>query len=39
MQFVIDKKYTSSKRALLSLHCTTGNAAIDEMNFAMNELQ
>lgn len=38
MQFVIDKKYTLSKRALLSLHCTPSNAAIDEMNFAMNEL-
>ncbi len=38
MQFVIDKKYTLSKRALLSLHCTPENAAIEEMNFAMNEL-
>lgn len=38
MQFVIDKKYTLSKRALLSLHCTPSNEAIKEMNFAMNEI-
>ncbi|MGZ9676794.1 NAD kinase [Flavobacterium sp. GNP001] len=38
MQFVIDKKYTLSKRALLSLHCTPSNEAIEEMNFAMNEI-
>ena len=38
MQFVIDKKYTISKRTLLSLTCTPPNKAIDEINFAMNEI-
>ena len=38
MQFVIDKKYTISKRTLLSLTCTPPNDAIDEINFAMNEI-
>lgn len=38
MQFVIDKKYTISKRTLLSLSCSNDNAEIDEINFAMNEI-
>jgi NAD+ kinase len=36
MQFVIDRKYTISKRTLLSLH--TSNESIDAINFAMNEI-
>ena len=32
MQFVIDKKYTISKRTLLSLTCTPPNKAIDDFN-------
>lgn len=38
LQFVIDKKYTISKRALLSLTCTPPNESIDAINFAMNEI-
>jgi NAD+ kinase len=38
MQFVIDKKYTISKRALLSLSCSPPNESIEEINFAMNEI-
>lgn len=38
MQFVIDKKYTISKRALLSLTCSPPNESIEEINFAMNEI-
>ena len=38
MQFVIDKKYTISKRTLLSLTCTPPTKSIDEINFAMNEI-
>ena len=38
MQFVIDKKYTISKRTLLSLWCSNGNEEIDDINFAMNEI-
>ena len=38
MQFIIDKKYTISKRALLSLTCTPPNESIDAINFAMNEI-
>ncbi|MEC5167443.1 NAD+ kinase [Flavobacterium sp. PL11] len=38
LQFVLDKKYTLSKRALISIHCTTPNESIEEMNFAMNEI-
>jgi NAD+ kinase len=38
MQFIIDKKYTLSKRTLLSLSCTPSNAAVEEINFAMNEI-
>lgn len=38
MQFIIEKKYTISKRTLLSLSCTPTNDAIEEINFAMNEV-
>lgn len=38
MQFVIDKKYTISKRTLLSLTCSPPNESIEEINFAMNEI-
>lgn len=38
MQFIIEKKYTISKRTLLSLSCTPTNEAIDEINFALNEI-
>lgn len=38
MQFVIEKKYSISKRALLSLTCFPANESIDEINFAMNEI-
>lgn len=38
MQFVIDKKYTISKRTLLSLSCSPDNEAIQDINFAMNEI-
>ncbi len=38
MQFIIEKKYTISKRTLLSLSCTPTNEAIEEINFAMNEV-
>jgi NAD+ kinase len=38
LQLVIDKKYRISKRSLLSLTCNPTNAAIDNLNFAMNEI-
>lgn len=38
LQFVIDKKYSISKRTLLSLDCSPKNEAIEELNFAMNEI-
>jgi NAD+ kinase len=38
MQFVIDKKYTVSERTLLSLTTDPKNDAIEELNFAMNEV-
>jgi NAD+ kinase len=38
MQFVIDKKYTISKRTLLSLTCYPENEAIRDLNFALNEI-
>ncbi len=38
LQLVIDKKYRISKRSLLSLSCNPPNAAIDSLNFAMNEI-
>ena len=38
LQFVIHKKYSISKRTLLSLDCSPENEAIHEINFAMNEI-
>ncbi|MDR7209209.1 NAD kinase [Flavobacterium piscis] len=38
LQFVIDKNYTTSERTLLSLTCDPANEAIEELNFAMNEV-
>lgn len=38
LQFVVDKKYSVSKRTLLSLDCSPENEAIQEINFAMNEI-
>lgn len=38
MQFIIDKKYTTSKRTLLSLSCSPDNTEIQDINFAMNEI-
>jgi len=38
LQFVIDKKYSISKRTLLDLDCSPENEAIKEINFAMNEI-
>ena len=38
LQFVIDKKYSISKRALLSLACSPENEEIHDINFAMNEI-
>ncbi|MFM2368217.1 MAG: hypothetical protein RL619_517 [Bacteroidota bacterium] len=38
MQFIIDKKYTVSKRTLLTLTCSTENESIQDINFAMNEI-
>jgi NAD+ kinase len=38
LQFVIDKKYTISKRTLLSLSCEPENIDIQDINFAMNEI-
>lgn len=38
MQFIIDKKYSISKRTLLSLSCSPENNDIEEINFAMNEI-
>ena len=38
MQFVIEKKYTLSKRTLLSLSCSPENESIHDLNFAMNEI-
>mgnify|MGYP003646617336 CR=1 FL=1 len=38
LQIVIDKKYTISKRTLLSLTCDPPNEALQDINFAMNEV-
>jgi len=38
MQFIIDKKYSVSKRTLLSLSCSPDNEAIQDINFALNEI-
>nr|WP_315173509.1 NAD kinase [uncultured Flavobacterium sp.] len=38
MQLVLDKKYTLSKRTLLSLSCSPENDTILDINFALNEV-
>jgi len=38
LQLVIDKKYTISKRTLLSLTISPKNKDIEDINFAMNEI-
>jgi NAD+ kinase len=38
MQFIIDKKYSISKRTLLNLTCSPDNEAIQDINFALNEI-
>jgi NAD+ kinase len=38
LQYVIDKKYSISKRTLISLICSPENEAIKAINFAMNEI-
>ncbi|MFT4983021.1 MAG: NAD+ kinase [Flavobacterium sp.] len=38
LQVVIEKKYTISKRTLLSLSCGPSNEALQDINFAMNEI-
>lgn len=38
MQLVLDKKYTLSKRTLLSLSCSPENETILELDFALNEV-
>lgn len=38
MQLVLDKKFTISKRTLLSLLCSPENHQVNSMNFAMNEI-
>jgi NAD+ kinase len=38
MQFIIEKKYTLSKRTLLSLTSSPENEEIQEINFALNEI-
>jgi NAD+ kinase len=38
LQFIIEKKYTLSKRTLLSLSSTPENESIQEINFALNEI-
>jgi NAD+ kinase len=38
LQLIIDKKYSISKRTLLSLSSSPENEAIKELNFALNEI-
>lgn len=38
LQIVLEKKYTISRRTLLSLTCSPENEQINELNFAMNEV-
>ena len=38
LQFVIDRNYTLSKRALISLSANPNNPDLAEINFAMNEI-
>jgi NAD+ kinase len=35
---LLSKKYTLSKRTLLSLSCGPANEALQDINFAMNEI-
>ena len=38
LQLVLEKKYSISKRTLLSLECSPENEQVQELNFAMNEV-
>jgi NAD+ kinase len=38
LKMVLDKKYTLSKRTLLSLECSPENTEVNDLNFAMNEV-
>lgn len=38
LQIVIDKKYSLSRRTLLSLSCSPQNESLQDINFAMNEI-
>jgi NAD+ kinase len=38
LQLVLEKKYSISKRTLISLKCSKPNSEIDEINFALNEI-
>lgn len=38
LQIVLDKKYTISKRTLLSLDSSSNNLELQDLNFAMNEI-
>lgn len=38
LQFVIDRNFTISQRTLLGLKCSPRNAALENLNFAMNEI-
>ena len=38
LQLVLDKKYSISKRTLLSITSSTKNEALEEINFALNEI-
>ena len=38
LQFVIEKKYTLSERALVSVHCEPEIPELVDLNFAMNEI-
>lgn len=38
LQLVVDKKYKLSKRTLLSLSCSPVNEAIEDLDFALNEI-
>ena len=38
LQFIIDKKYSISKRTLLSLSCFPENEGIKDLDFAINEI-
>ncbi|MGL5112122.1 MAG: NAD kinase [Flavobacterium sp.] len=38
MQLVVDKKYTLSKRTLLSVTCSPENKTINNLDFALNEV-